>query len=146
MIQFDAQAYRRDGFAVLSGFKSPEDVAALRSRARQIVDTFDVSDAGVFTTRDQARKSDAYFLESGDKIRCFFEEDVFDDRGDLRQSKSLSINKIAHAMHDLDPMFERLSVDVHLQAAAHRRRSALASRRRLLLYRTARRYGVLVCS
>ncbi|MGI9419528.1 MAG: phytanoyl-CoA dioxygenase family protein, partial [Geminicoccaceae bacterium] len=49
------------------------------------------------------------FLESGDKIRFFFEEEAFDERGELRQAKEASINKVGHALHDLDPVFDRFS-------------------------------------
>ncbi|MFN4116112.1 MAG: phytanoyl-CoA dioxygenase family protein [Inhella sp.] len=42
-------------------------------------------------------------------MRCFFEEEAFGADGQLRQAKALSINKIGHAMHDLDPVFERFS-------------------------------------
>lgn len=104
---FDAAAYRRDGFAVLPGFKSAHDVAALQKRAAQIVDAFDRAGAGIFTTRDQAQNSDAYFLESGDKVRCFLEED------------GATVNKIGHAMHDLDPVFEQFSRDPRLEEISH---------------------------
>ncbi|MDQ6926933.1 MAG: phytanoyl-CoA dioxygenase family protein, partial [Candidatus Eremiobacteraeota bacterium] len=72
----------------------------------------------IFTTRDESTKSDAYFLTSGDKVRCFFEEEAFDEAGALRQPKALSINKIGHAMHDLDPAFERFSRDPRLHDLA----------------------------
>ena len=42
-------------------------------------------------------------------MRCFFEEEAFDAQGRLRQPKSLSINKIGHALHDLDSVFDALS-------------------------------------
>jgi phytanoyl-CoA hydroxylase len=48
-------------------------------------------------------------MESGDKIRFFFEEDAFHPDGTLKQSKEQSINKIGHALHDLDPVFDRFS-------------------------------------
>jgi phytanoyl-CoA hydroxylase len=47
-------------------------------------------------------------------VRCFFEEEAFDASGALRELKALSINKIGHAMHDLDPVFERFSRDPRL--------------------------------
>lgn len=40
----------------------------------------------MFTTQEQQRKSDAYFLSSGDKVRCFFEEHAFDKVSALRRS------------------------------------------------------------
>jgi phytanoyl-CoA hydroxylase len=105
-----------DGFAVIEGFKSPAQVEALRARAAEIVDAFDPATAsGVFSTKNTQR-SDDYFLDSGTAVRCFFEEEAFDENGALKQAKSLSINKIGHAMHDLDPVFERFSKGPELDA------------------------------
>jgi phytanoyl-CoA hydroxylase len=110
------EAFARDGLLVVPGFKPAGELAALRERAAAIVEAFDpASSRAVFTTRDEAQtKSDAYFLSSGDAIRCFFEEEAFDASGALRGPKELSINKIGHAMHDLDPVFERFSRDPRL--------------------------------
>jgi phytanoyl-CoA hydroxylase len=103
--------YLADGFLVLPGFKTAADVAALRQRALEIVDAFDAdSHRAVFSTSDQARRTaSADFLASAEGIQCFFEEEAFDDQGRLRQAKALSINKIGHAMHDLDPVFAAFS-------------------------------------
>lgn len=104
------QGYQADGYIVLPGFKPAHEIAALRQRALQIVDAFEPSELrSVFTTHDQARTSNAEFLASADRVHCFFEEEAFDAQGQLRQAKALSINKIGHAMHDLDPVFERFS-------------------------------------
>jgi phytanoyl-CoA hydroxylase len=115
------ECFARDGFLVVPGFKSAAEIAALRARALELVDAFDPAESsGVFTTRDEsATKSDAYFLTSGTTVRCFFEEEAFDASGALRAPKELSINKIGHAMHDLDPVFERFSRDPRLEALAH---------------------------
>lgn len=51
------------------------------------------------------RPQDNYFLDSASQINFFFEEKAFDESGKLQQAKELSINKIGHAMHDLDPVF-----------------------------------------
>lgn len=102
--------YRDDGYLVLPGFKRPDELAALRRRALEIVETFDpAAGAGVFTTHDPQRAADAWFLGSGDKVRCFFEDEAFDADGRPRRPKHESINKIGHALHDLDPVFERFS-------------------------------------
>ena len=103
--------YQAEGYLVLPGFKPADELAALRARALQIVDAFDAdAHRSIFSTSDQARRSaGSDFLASAEGIQCFFEEEAFDDAGRLRQAKALSINKIGHAMHDLDPVFERFS-------------------------------------
>jgi phytanoyl-CoA hydroxylase len=102
--------YDRDGFLVLEDFVSDADCDALRERAAELVSEFDPQGVvSIFSTREQTRTSDEYFLSSGDRIRFFFEEDAFDATGNLKQSKERSINKIGHALHDLDPVFNRFS-------------------------------------
>jgi len=104
------QQYQRDGYLVLPNFKTAAEIAALRQRAEALVEAFDPEQGkAIFTTNEQSRHTDDYFMGSADKIRCFFEEEAFDAQGRLRQAKALSINKIGHAMHDLDPVFEHFS-------------------------------------
>ena len=111
--------YDSDGFIVLPRFKTPDQIAALRRRAGEIVDAFDPSQSrAIFTTRDQERASDAWFLGSSNTVRCFFEEEAFGPDGQLRQPKALSINKIGHAMHDLDPVFSQFTRDPKLAGLA----------------------------
>jgi phytanoyl-CoA hydroxylase len=72
----------------------------------------------IFTTHEQSRVADEYFLTSGDKIRFFFEENAFTPDGALKHSKERSINKIGHALHDLDPVFNRFSRSQKILALA----------------------------
>jgi phytanoyl-CoA hydroxylase len=107
------------GFLVLPGFRSAGQVGALRDRAAQIVRDFDAdAHRSVFTTADQARTADAWFLGSGDSVRCFFEEEAFDADGALCVPKEHAINKIGHAMHDLDPVYDAFSHGDDLAALA----------------------------
>jgi phytanoyl-CoA hydroxylase len=111
--------YQEQGYVVLPGFKTAADVAALRERALAIVDAFDPgARRSIFSTTDQARGTGDDFLASAEGIHCFFEEEAFDQHGELRQAKALSINKIGHAMHDLDPVFEAFSRGPRMAALA----------------------------
>lgn len=106
----DIAAYRRDGFLVLQNFVESGQCDRLRQRAAELVHSFDPQGIrSIFSTREQNRLTDEYFLASGEKIRFFFEEDAFLPDGTLKQSKESSINKIAHALHDLDPTFSQFS-------------------------------------
>lgn len=110
------ELYERDGFLVLSNFVTDGACDELRDRAEQLVSEFDPSEAiSIFTTHEQSRVTDDYFLESGDKVRFFFEENAFLPDGSLRQDKGKSINKIGHALHDRDLIFDRFSRSVALR-------------------------------
>jgi len=110
MTSAELDQYERDGFLVLEDFVRPEACDALRARANEVVREFDPAGVvSIFSTREQTRTSDDYFLESGDKVRFFFEENAFNSDGTLKQNKEQSINKIGHALHDLDPVFDRFS-------------------------------------
>jgi phytanoyl-CoA hydroxylase len=102
--------YGNDGYLLLEDFVDVSSCDRLRARAAELVHDFDPCDiVSIFSTREQNRTTDDYFLSSGDKIRFFFEEDAFLPDGTLKQSKEQSINKIGHALHDLDPVFSEFS-------------------------------------
>ena len=109
--------FERDGFLVLPGFVPADACEALRARMAELIAAFEPGEvATVFSTTRRSHAQDRYFLDSGDKIRFFFEEEAFDHHGRLRQSKAASINKVGHALHDLDPVFERFSRTPELAA------------------------------
>jgi phytanoyl-CoA hydroxylase len=119
VIDEQRRRFDEDGYLVFPAFAPETEIARVRARAEEIVDAFDPSEgSAVFTTRDQAERSDAYFLESATTIRCFFEEEAFDETGALRRDTARSINKIGHALHDLDPVFAAFSRDPRLAGIA----------------------------
>ncbi|KAG2434181.1 hypothetical protein HXX76_007907 [Chlamydomonas incerta] len=101
--------FHRDGFLVLEKFASPEECAALKTRMDQLLHDFDPQTISIFSTKNQAATTDNYFLRSASDIGFFFEDKAFDEAGHLRQAKELSINKVGHALHDLDPVFRQFS-------------------------------------
>jgi len=99
-------------YLVLRGFLPPEDVATLLSRSKALLNNFNIEDHPLtrFTTGDDDHVGDAYFLESGDKIRYFLEEDAVVD-GKLIRPGNLAVNKIGHGLHELDPAFRRVTLE-----------------------------------
>ena len=103
-------AFERDGVILLEDFVLQEDCEKLRARTLELIDAFEPgAERNVFSAMKQTQLGDRYFEESGDKIRFFFEHDAFDASGELIQSKENSLNKMGHAMHDLDPVFDAFS-------------------------------------
>lgn len=101
--------YARDGFLVVPDFLAAAECDALQARAAELVAGFDAGPARtIFSTRDQGHARDSYFLESGGALRFFFEEEAPD-----------RLNKIGHALHDLDPVFDRVSRQSKLATLAH---------------------------
>lgn len=105
-----AAAYARDGLLVVEDAVPPAECDALIARAHAIVDAWDPAEGrSVFSTTAPKHAADAYFRESGDKIRVFLEDGAIDGTGTLTVDRHRAVNKLGHAMHDLDPVFDRVS-------------------------------------
>ena len=113
--------YRATGVLILEDFVAVEYCRRLRERTLQLVEAFDESEVRhVFSAMEQTQLEDKYFEESGDKIRFFFEHDAFDENGHLKQAKEHCLNKIGHALHDLDPVFDDFSRTAELAEVSRR--------------------------
>jgi len=113
--------FRDEGFLVLPGFVDDERCLDLRRRAMELAEAVAPRDGKgtVFTADGTSRHgADEYFLSSGEAIRGFFEKDAFEDDGRLRDAPHRCLNKLGHAMHDLDPAFDAFSRTPRLAAIA----------------------------
>lgn len=112
-------AFAADGYLLIEDFVAPELCDRLVARATALVEDFDAAaHRTVFSTTSVAHAADRYFQESGDSIRFFLEEEAVDAAGNLTRPKALAVNKIGHAMHDLDPVFSEFSRQPRLAALA----------------------------
>ena len=106
-----SEAWERDGFLVLPDFVSNERCAELKAHVEDLLASIDPDTEGaisVFSTTEQSHAQDEWFLGSGDTVRWFFEDGAIVD-GRLTRPLPLAVNKIGHAMHDLDPVFSDFS-------------------------------------
>lgn len=111
--------FDENGYVVFTSFCSASETTSMRLQAGKIIFDFHnpgsttSSPASIFTTEDQTRKmDDDYFLRSSSNISCFLEDH---QEGD---SAAPAINKIGHALHDLDPVFSSFSRSPKVRAVA----------------------------
>lgn len=102
------EAYATDGYVVLHKLIPLADIAALKTAASDIVGDFDIDQhRSVFSTTDRDKNRDDYFFTSAEAVHCFLEEGALNAAGQLTKAPHLAINKIGHALHDLNPIFRR---------------------------------------
>ena len=102
--------WEKNGYLIIENFFKINECDILINKAEKLIDNFDPKTIkSIFDTKNQDHVEDKYFLESGDKIRFFFEDKAFDKNGKLIKEKKFSINKIGHALHDLDEDFYNFS-------------------------------------
>ena len=95
---------------MFDNFCNATQIRELKNQAENIVNAFDLErHKHVFSTTSGDSDRDDFFLNSGDKVRCFLEQDALDERGELTCDRAFAFNKIGHALHDLDPVFDRFS-------------------------------------
>jgi len=107
-------AFKSNGFLVLPDFVPPSECSALLDYSRGLAAqlAWEVQRMDFLPVLDSPVHED-YFLNSGDKIRVFFERDRLGS-ADSSEPAWRGVDKIGHALHDLDPMFDEFSRDPRL--------------------------------
>ena len=107
------------GYLIIEDFKTHKECDELINRSKELIEEQDFNNQqSVFDTVSQSHNDDNYFLESGDKIRFFFEEKANLDEENVKTNKQYIVNKIGHALHDLDDKFIAFSKNEQLDQIA----------------------------
>ncbi|MDC1060048.1 phytanoyl-CoA dioxygenase family protein [Alphaproteobacteria bacterium] len=107
------------GYLIIQDFKTHKECDELINRSKELIEEQDFNNQqSVFDTVSESHNDDNYFLESGDKIRFFFEEKANLDEENVKTNKQYIVNKIGHALHDLDDKFIAFSKNEQLDQIA----------------------------
>ncbi|CAH1115795.1 unnamed protein product [Psylliodes chrysocephalus] len=113
--------FETDGFAVIEGLFSPQEVEEMKNEANNLIKLMPgESKRAVFSTTDSEsqQNKDKYFLDSGDKISYFYEPGALGPNGELLVEPEVSLNKIGHALHELNPVFRKYTFSEKIKEAA----------------------------
>ena len=103
-------AFLENGFLICEGFASAQECADMIAQADKLIASFDETvHQVVFSASGQSHTASDYFMDSASQISCFLEAGAVDEEGRLIKPKTQAVNKIGHALHDLDPVFSHFS-------------------------------------
>ena len=103
-------AFAEDGYLICDDFASAKECAEMIAQADNLIAAFDeTAEQIVFSASGQSHAASSYFMNSASQISCFLEAGAVDEAGRLIKPKTQAVNKIGHALHDLDPVFSHFS-------------------------------------
>ncbi|WP_298624132.1 phytanoyl-CoA dioxygenase family protein [uncultured Legionella sp.] len=109
-----------NGYLVIESFFTKETCDTLQNRIKLLLqNNKDDIPQTIFSTQTNEHAKKQYFLDSGDKIHYFFEAGAFNESGEHTRPFEQSINKIGHALHELDPVFKHYSRDERIKNIGH---------------------------
>ncbi|XP_018327218.2 phytanoyl-CoA dioxygenase domain-containing protein 1 homolog isoform X1 [Agrilus planipennis] len=112
MIRDLKQKFESDGYVVLQDFLTEDEVNLLKAELDTLLkDMPEQENRTVFSTVNKEQAKSKYFLDSADKISYFFEADALGPNGELLIPKEKSLNKVGHALHELNKNFRKITFD-----------------------------------
>jgi phytanoyl-CoA hydroxylase len=115
------QSYNKNGYLILDKFLSPEDCKKSIKETLTLIDQFTPNEKilSIFSTSSETNSQDTsdYFSQSATNISFFFEKDAILNNK-LILDKTVSINKIGHNLHELNPLFKAITFSEKVQNIA----------------------------
>ncbi len=98
-----------NGYLVIEDFLSEEEINDLLDETTNLVVKCDLETSLTPFNPDVSHSRNKYFIDSADKISYFFEPLALDENSNLLLPIENALNKIGHNLHDLNPIFERIT-------------------------------------
>ncbi|KAM3142374.1 hypothetical protein pb186bvf_005531 [Paramecium bursaria] len=109
LTQEQLEHFYSQGFIVLPDLISHEEIENVKKRTDELIQDADIINNQIYFHAKEDKRGIS-FLETAESIGFLLEDDSIDENGNLRYpEKKTALNKIGHAMHDVDPVFEKLS-------------------------------------
>lgn len=85
------------GYVVIENFLTPDEIDELKEAGRTLCRDAPQEDRKTFSAANNsnAQNKEKYFLESGDKVRYFFEEGAIGPDGELLVDPDIALNKVS---------------------------------------------------
>ena len=105
------------GFVCIENWLSKNEQLELVMAISELVERFDASQsgpkavfkAGLEATNGGLSANQEYFLRSAGNVSYFYEARAIDEEGNALCAKERALNKIGHALHDIDERFVKFS-------------------------------------
>ncbi|UJR17595.1 hypothetical protein I4U23_004491 [Adineta vaga] len=114
------QKYEQEGYLVIENFINLEECEKLKTAIREIIDDWEPDADYSWLHSDNETKQriqQRRMIDSGDIISFAIEDDAVDpNTGKLNRDKHLSISRIGHALHILNPCFKEFTYSDKIKA------------------------------
>lgn len=96
---------------VIDDFLTPDEIDELKGAGLDLCKNAPQEDRKTFSAANHngSQSKEEYFLNSGDKVCYFYEEDALNEKGELIVDPLVALNKVGHALHTDNPIFNKIT-------------------------------------